>query len=140
MDGGTITPAIGPQGHVYAMASNVLFVFPPPQATAAPLVGEPGGTTVNTDPGQPPATVASQRFNGPVTPAGDRLFACQELDGDDCGKSINKAVALAFCQQQGFAKLDKFDTETRKGKAARLDGQFCSKNKCKVFDEIVCRN
>jgi hypothetical protein len=140
MGGGTITPAIGPFGHVYGMASNVLFVFPPPQATAAPLVGEPGGTKANTDPGQPPATVASQRFNGPVTSAGDRLFACQELDGDDCGKSASKAVALAFCQQKGFAMLDKFDTETRKGKAARLDGQLCSKNKCKVFDEIVCKN
>jgi hypothetical protein len=28
--GGLWPPAIGPQGHVYAMASNVLFVFPPP--------------------------------------------------------------------------------------------------------------
>jgi hypothetical protein len=28
--GGAWSPAIGPQGHVYAMASNVLFVFPPP--------------------------------------------------------------------------------------------------------------
>jgi hypothetical protein len=28
--GGLWPPAIGPQGHVYAIASNVLFVFPPP--------------------------------------------------------------------------------------------------------------
>ena len=54
-------------------------------------------------------------------------------------KSTNKAVALAFCQQQGFAEATKVDTETRNGKAARLDGQFCTKSKCKVFDEIVCK-
>jgi outer membrane protein assembly factor BamB len=29
--GGLSPPAIGPQGHVYAIASNVLFVFPPPR-------------------------------------------------------------------------------------------------------------
>jgi hypothetical protein len=29
--GGFWPPAIGPEGHVYAMASNVLFVFPPPR-------------------------------------------------------------------------------------------------------------
>ena len=28
--GGRWPPAIGPQGHVYAIASNILFVFPPP--------------------------------------------------------------------------------------------------------------
>ena len=144
MGGGTITPAIGPQGHVYGMASNVLFVFPPPQPlggvrVAAPVVAEPGTPSI-TDPAPQTANAASRRFGAPVTPAGHRLFACQELDGDDCGKSTNKEVALAFCQQQGFAKLDEVDTETRNGKAARLDGQLCSKNKCKVFDEIVCKN
>jgi outer membrane protein assembly factor BamB len=29
--GGVSPPAIGPNGHVYALASNILFVFPPPQ-------------------------------------------------------------------------------------------------------------
>ncbi len=29
--GGMSPPAIGPQGHVYAIASNILFVFPPPR-------------------------------------------------------------------------------------------------------------
>jgi hypothetical protein len=28
-------------------------------------------------------------------------------------------------------------TETRKGRAARLDGRFCTKSK--VFDEIECK-
>ncbi len=138
--GGTVTPVIGPQGYVYAMASNVLFVFPPPQAMAAPLTGDTGGTKVNTDPGQPVVTQAKQRFDAPTTPGGLRLFACQGLEDGDCGKSTSKAVALAFCQQKGFAKVDKVDTEKRNGAAARLDGQLCSKNKCKVFDEIVCAN
>ena len=52
----------------------------------------------------------------------------------------NKQVALAFCQSKGFAQVDDVDTETKKVKAARLDGQFCSKSKCEVFDEITCRN
>lgn len=34
--GGTVTPIIGPLGHVYGMASNVLFVFPPSQQTLSP--------------------------------------------------------------------------------------------------------
>ena len=137
--GGQITPAIGPLGHVYGMASNVLFVFPPPvPATAGPLVANPDGPLV-VDPSPPAATPASKHYSGPTTSAGHRLFACHELDGDDCGGSTNKAIALAFCQQQGFTEVTKVDTETRKGKAARLDGQFCSKNKCKVFDEIVCK-
>jgi hypothetical protein len=137
--GGTFTPAIGPLGHVYGMASNVLFVFPPPvPATAGPLVANPDGPLV-ADPTPPAATPASKRYSGPVTGAGHRLFACEQLDGDDCGGSTNKAVALAFCQQQGYARADKVKTETRKGKAARLDGQFCTKSKCKVFDEIECK-
>jgi hypothetical protein len=48
-------------------------------------------------------------------------------------------VALTFCQQQGYTRADRVKTETKKVKAARLDGQFCAKSKCKVFDEIVCK-
>jgi hypothetical protein len=137
--GGTFAPAIGPQGHVYAMASNVLFVFPPPApVTVGPLVANPDGPLV-ADPASPAAAPASKRYSGPTTNAGLRLFACEELDGDDCGKSTNKAVALAFCRQQGFTDVTKVDTETKRVKAARLDGQVCTKDKCKVFDEIVCR-
>ena len=137
--GGLQSPIIGPHGHVYAIASNVLFVFPAPGSR--PLGGgaitDPVVGTATTDP--PPSTQpASQHFSGPVTPGGYRLFACLELDGDDCGKSTNKQVALAFCQSKGFSQVDDVDTETKKVKAARLDGQLCSKSKCKVFDEIVC--
>jgi hypothetical protein len=31
LGGGASTPAIGPQGHVYTIVSNILFVFPPPR-------------------------------------------------------------------------------------------------------------
>jgi hypothetical protein len=37
--GGSHPPAIGPKGHVYAIASNILFIFPPPRTTA--MIGEP---------------------------------------------------------------------------------------------------
>ncbi|HEU4826012.1 MAG TPA: hypothetical protein VFS85_06005 [Dongiaceae bacterium] len=138
--GGMSPPAIGPKGQVYAIAKNILFVFPGPKRVIDPgIVADPPQAVVTTDP--PPSTQpASQHFSGPLTPGGYRLFACLELDGDDCGKSTNKQVALAFCQQKGFAQVDKVDTETKKVKAARLDGQFCTKNKCEVFDEIVCKN
>src|SRR4030095_2988550 len=36
--GGIWAPAIGPEGHVYAMASNVLFVFPAPRTHGDPRV------------------------------------------------------------------------------------------------------
>ena len=141
--GGTFTPAVGPLGHVYGMASNVLFVFPPPApAAAGSKVAVPEGPLVfNPTPqvAAPATTPASKRYSGPTTNDGHRLFACEELDGDDCGKSTNKAIALAFCQQQGFTQVAKVDTETKQVKAARLDGQFCTRNKCKVFDEIVCK-
>ena len=39
LGGGDSTPAIGPQGHVYTIVSNILFVFPPPR----PMNVVPGG-------------------------------------------------------------------------------------------------
>ena len=76
-----------------------------------PKVANPDGPLV-ADPTPPAATPASKRYSGPVTAAGHRLFACQELDGDDCGGSTYKAVALAFCQQQGY-------TARRQGRGPR---------------------
>ena len=37
--GGRSSPAIGPSGHVYAVASNTMFVFPPPPRPALSFVG-----------------------------------------------------------------------------------------------------
>jgi hypothetical protein len=89
---------------------------------------------------QTPQGAQSQQYKPPVTANNNRLFACEELDGDDCGKGDHRAISLAFCQKQGFSKAADFDVDSRKGTAETLDGRFCSKNKCKVFDEIVCAN
>lgn len=159
--GGLNPPAIGPKGHVYAIASNILFVFPPPKQWPGgggiianpPLVATqpgtppklPGGgatiwepSTVATDPGPAPAQPAAQTYEPPLTASGNRLFACEELDQDDCGKGDYKDISLAWCQKQGYGKVDDYDVDSRKVKAETLDGEFCSRNKCKVFDAIAC--
>ncbi|NJO34555.1 MAG: hypothetical protein HC869_16915, partial [Rhodospirillales bacterium] len=48
--------------------------------------------------------------------------------------------ATAFCKKQGFVGAGKVDVDSKKVKAETLDGRFCSKNKCKVFEEIRCAN
>jgi len=74
----------------------------------------------------------------PMTANGNRLFACEELDQDDCGKGDYQSIATAFCVKQGFVGAGKIDVDSKKVKAETLDGGFCSKSKCKVFDQIVC--
>jgi hypothetical protein len=128
--GGVNPPAIGPQGHVYAIASNILFVFPPPRQVPQNLIGQPLVDAVALPP--------QQTFSTPMTTSGNRLFACLKLDGDDCGKGDYGQIALAWCQKQGYAKAQGYDVEKKKVKAETLDGHFCSKNKCKVFDTIAC--
>ena len=39
-------------------------------------------------------------------------------------------------QKQGYPKVKDYDVDSKK--AETLDGRFCSKNKCKVFDSIAC--
>lgn len=138
--GGTSSPAIGPNGHVYALASNILFVFPPVKGKAIDpgKVLQPPTNLVTVDPGQPTTQPASQLYHPPLTTNGNRLFACLELDQDDCGKGDYKDISLAWCQKQGYVKANGYDVDSRKVKAETLDGQFCSKNKCKVFDSIRC--
>ncbi len=139
--GGLNPPAIGPKGQVYAIASNILFVFPP--ARTAPLNGANVNgqdlPLISVDPGaatQP----ASQVYHPPLTAGGNRLFACLALDGDDCGPGDYGQISLGWCQHQGYAKVTGYDVDTRKVKAETLDGHFCSKKKCKVFDTIGCEN
>jgi hypothetical protein len=182
--GGQNPPAIGPKGHVYAIAGNKIYVFPPPKATAfdnvtvlqpgltggagvdstggagsapgaAPMVVQPASPFTVMEPNasvalqpavpmapmqpaQPTAQAQAQRFAPPLTTGGNRLFACEELDQDDCGKGDHKDISLAFCQAQGFARVDDYDVDSRKLRAETLDGRFCAKNKCKVFDRIDC--
>ncbi|MEZ5830470.1 MAG: PQQ-binding-like beta-propeller repeat protein [Dongiaceae bacterium] len=137
--GGLNPPAIGPQGHVYAIASNILFVFPPPKLGGGTAVRQPqSGVTVATNPD--PSTATEMTYKPPLTTNGNRLFACEELDQDHCGKGDYKDISLAWCQKQGFAKATDYDVDSHKVKAETLDGRFCSKNKCKVFDQINCAN
>ncbi len=137
--GGLNPPAIGPRGHVYAIASNILFVFPPPIKKPMTVVNQPkAGLPVATDPGSGTAP-QQQSYKPPMTANGNRLFACEELDQDDCGKGDYQTIAKAFCVKNGFADADDIDVDSKKVKAETLDGQYCSKNKCKVFDQIVCK-
>ncbi len=131
--GGDQQPAIGPKGHVYAIAANVLHVFPPPRKrVVGQNIPEPNAPVLQ--------TVGSKAFNPPLLPSGNRLFACEKLDGDDCGKSGYNAIATAFCKTQGFVGAGQTEVDSKKVKAETLDGRFCSKKKCKVFDRIVCAN
>ena len=140
VDGGLNPPAIGPKGHVYAIASNILFVFPPPIKKPFTVVNQaPGGMPVATNPGDG-AKPQAQSYKPPMTANGNRLFACEELDGDDCGKGDHQTIATAFCKKQGFVGAGKLDVDSKKVKAETLDGRFCSKSKCKVFEEIRCAN
>ena len=133
--GGLSQPVIGPDGRVYVIAANNLLVFPPPINLPDTATLQPQGQLVETVPGQ-----QSHVYTPPLLPSGNRLFACEKLDQDDCGKGDYRAISLAFCQQQGFTKVDGIDVDSRKVKAETLDGHFCSKNKCKVFDTINCTN
>jgi hypothetical protein len=136
--GGLHPPAIGPKGHVYAIASNILFVFPPSKKPFTVVNTPQGGVPVATiNPGSG-AKPQEQSYKPPMTTNGNRLFACEELDGDDCGKGDYTDISLAWCQKQGYPKATDYDVDSKKVKAETLDGRFCSKNKCKVFEQIVC--
>lgn len=130
--GGASPVAIGPQGHVYAIADDRLHVFPPAlQVTGTPAPMPPPA----------PSTTQSPRYDPPKSKNGYRLFACLELDGDDCGKQDHREIAKLFCAKEGYGGVAKFDVDTKKTKAETLQGdEYCSKKKCKVFDEIVCNN
>jgi hypothetical protein len=93
---------------------------------------------VSTEPGA--VAQDSKPYKPPMTANGNRLFACEELDGDDCGKGDYNAIATAFCKKEGFVGAGQIQVDSKKVKAETLDGRFCSKNKCKVFDQIVCAN
>jgi hypothetical protein len=149
------SPANGPQGNVYVIASNQLYVFPGPGQAAVATTGTVGNPAlpvtqppvqpVSTQPAQPPESSqpgqgSRKAYKPPLTTSGNRLFACQSPDGDDCGKGDARDIAKAFCQKQGFAAAADLDLDTRKGKAETLDGQFCARNKCRVFSKIVCAN
>jgi len=140
--GGLSTPVIGPQGNVYVVAAQQLYTFPSAAQLASSGAGT-GGTPAPTPPatgngGAQPDTQAAQTFKPPLTAAGNRLFACLDLDGDDCGKNDARQIAQEFCTKQGFSAAGDIKTDKKKVTAETLDGQYCSKKKCKVFEKIVC--
>jgi hypothetical protein len=49
--GGKSPPAIGPDGRVYAIASDILFIFPPPLKVSGPLPHAPAAVVPREDPG-----------------------------------------------------------------------------------------
>jgi hypothetical protein len=132
--GGLNPPVIGPKGHVYAIASNILFVFPPPKLVGSNITQPQSGLTLTPQ----PATPQEKEYKPPMTAGGNRLFACEELDQDDCGKGDHTDISLAWCENEGYPQVKGYDVDSKKVKAETLDGRFCSKNKCKVFDQIVC--
>jgi hypothetical protein len=137
--GGESPPAIGPTGYVYAIAGNTLYVFPPgKQLPASGIDPQTGTVVVSIDPDA--TTQDSKTYKPPLTTGGNRLFACEKLDGDDCGKGDYQTIATAFCRKEGFVGAGHIEVDSRKVKAETLDGQFCSKKKCKVFDQIICAN
>jgi hypothetical protein len=146
--GGTSPPAIGPYGDVYAIAGGTLHVFSAPLCTGCPGgLGQPLGVShpgigATTNPAPTPdapggtTTPMQSRYENPQGPTGKRLYACTEIGGDSCGKK----VANSFCQARGWAKADRFDTDSKKVQAETLAGETCTKNKCKIFDFIDCEN
>jgi hypothetical protein len=135
--GGVSQPAIGPKGHVYAVADNTLHIFPPPRKKLPPAVIANPPTAVL----EPAAAGADLKpYKPPLTMNGNRLFACEELDGDNCGKGDYQTIADAFCKKEGFFGSGHIKVDSKKVKAETLDGRFCSKNKCKVFEQIICAN
>ena len=171
-NGGTSQPVIGPRGHVYAVARDHIYIFPPsriqeiPDVPTVPLQNvtstspQPlppvvGGVLDGVEPDQQPLSTVepadvqsmpkiqqdlpSKTYKPPTLASGNRLFACLELDGDDCGNARHREVAEAFCRSQGFERAEDLDVESKRGTAETLEGQLCSKKKCKVFDKIVCR-
>jgi hypothetical protein len=136
-EGGRSQPAISPLGYVYAVAGNALYVFPPAkQLPPSRVLPQTGVSVVSTD----TATQDSKPYKPPMTMSGNRLFACEELDGDDCGKGDYQTIADAFCKKEGFVGSGHIQVDSKKVKAETLDGRYCSKKKCKVFEQIICAN
>jgi hypothetical protein len=130
---------IGPNGQVYAIAGNVLYVFPGPTKVAAASGADMSNVAVgHLEPTT--ETADAHTYKPPLLADGNRLFACEKLDGDDCGKGDYNTIATAFCKKEGFVGAGQVEVDSKKVKAETLEGQYCSKKKCKVFDQIICAN
>ncbi len=138
--GGLNPPAIGPKGHVYAIASNILFVFPPP-------IKKPF-TVTNSAEGRPAGRDRSR--------AGDGAAAAELQAADDRERQPPVRVRRAGRRRLRQGRLpdhrDRLLQEARlhrrrpdqgrqrKGESRDARRPLCSKNKCKVFEQIICAN
>ena len=66
--GGLNPPVIGPKGHVYAIASNILFVFPPPKLVNSTIKQPQSGMTIATNP-DAGTTPQEKLYDPPLTAA-----------------------------------------------------------------------
>jgi hypothetical protein len=77
----------------------------------------------------------------PLSKNGYRLFACLELDGDDCGKKDYREIASQFCAKEGYGEA-KYKVETRKVKAETLEGGNTAAKRsarCSTRSPAMCR-
>ena len=47
---------------------------------------------------------------------------------------------MAPSLSEGFIGSGQIKVDSKKVKAETLDGLYCSRNKCKVFEQIICAN
>jgi hypothetical protein len=108
-----------------------------PSGGAPPTLGKRKRQLVATPPEPTPDPVPPpqpQRFEPPLSPGGQRLYACQTLEGTGCGQP----AAAMFCQQKGFAQVSAYDSSRLSVASETLSGAKCTKKKCRVFDFITC--
>lgn len=107
-----------------------------PGATVSPQVLQQGTQVQSATTQAATTSTRPQRFEKPTGPNGLRLYACPSVGSDDCA---SKQVADLFCTQHALSAADGFDTSREKVAAETLQGEACTKKKCKVFDVIACR-
>jgi hypothetical protein len=142
----TGTEATQLEGAVVAKPSTLM----KSQATteAAPPVAEPeilpGEQLLNQGmlqtQGQSTKTAAiaagPRRFEAPTGPNGLRLYACPTVGAEDCA---SQQVADRFCVRYEGKAATGFEISRRSIAAETLQGETCSKKRCKVFDVIECQ-
>jgi hypothetical protein len=128
--GGASQPVIGPGGHVYAIAQNTLYVFPPSRIPDVPDVGSlPDITTGNPQPSPSPGAVLGE--SGAPAP----LSSSETQPAD--------VQSLPDVQASGSSKTYK-PPRTAAGNrllaCLELDGDDCDKSQYRTVAESFCRN
>jgi hypothetical protein len=106
-------------------------------SAANPPAGNAPTQPMPSEPDQPTQS-SKKSFKPPLTANGNRLFACEKLDGDDCGRGDAKGDRTVVLREAGFHPRRRHQHRQQEGEGGN-DGQFCSDKKCRVFDKIVCK-